>query len=72
MINEAGPRIGTALDTTRTAQEPADVGADRLVAVDLLSSALQKEPTDAIPLRGPVRRPWCDCHGGTWGISGDC
>ncbi|HEX7825456.1 MAG TPA: hypothetical protein VF477_11180, partial [Mycobacterium sp.] len=48
MINEAGTRIGTTLDTTRTAQELANVGADHLadlVTVDLLSSALQEEGT---------------------------
>ncbi|WP_406442654.1 SpoIIE family protein phosphatase [Streptomyces sp. NBC_00631] len=48
MINEAGRRIGTTLDTIRTAQELADVGADHfadLVTVDLLSSALQEEST---------------------------
>jgi serine phosphatase RsbU (regulator of sigma subunit)/anti-sigma regulatory factor (Ser/Thr protein kinase) len=52
VINEAGTRIGTTLDTTRTAQELADVGADHLadlVTVDLLSSALHEE--------GPVAGP---------------
>ncbi|MFG2953623.1 SpoIIE family protein phosphatase [Streptomyces sp. NPDC048291] len=47
-INEAGTRIGTTLDTTRTAQELADVGADHLadlVTVDLLSCALQEDET---------------------------
>ncbi|MFJ9151691.1 SpoIIE family protein phosphatase [Streptomyces sp. NPDC102270] len=54
MINEAGTRIGTTLDTVRTAQELADVGADHfadLVIVDLLCSALQEEGTD--PVAGP-------------------
>jgi hypothetical protein len=55
VINEAGTRIGTTLDTTRTAQELADVGADHLadlVTVDLLSSALQEE--GAYPVAGPA------------------
>ncbi|MFC4502556.1 MULTISPECIES: ATP-binding SpoIIE family protein phosphatase [Streptomyces] len=55
VINEAGTRIGTTLDTTRTAQELADVGADHLadlVTVDLLSSALQEEGT--YPVDGPA------------------
>ncbi|RPE39130.1 serine phosphatase RsbU (regulator of sigma subunit) [Streptomyces sp. Ag109_O5-1] len=54
IINEAGRRIGTTLDTIRTAQELADVGADHfadLVTVDLLSSALQEEST--YPVAGP-------------------
>lgn len=48
MINDAGTRIGTSLDTARTAQELADVGADHLadlVTVDLLSCAVQEEET---------------------------
>ncbi|MFD3499452.1 SpoIIE family protein phosphatase [Streptomyces sp. NPDC058678] len=55
VINEAGTRIGTTLDTARTAQELADVGADHLadlVTVDLLSSALQEEGT--YPVAGPA------------------
>ncbi|WP_328784862.1 SpoIIE family protein phosphatase [Streptomyces canus] len=54
VINEAGTRIGTTLDTARTAQELADLGADHLadlVTVDLLSSALQEEGT--YPETGP-------------------
>ncbi|MFJ9098629.1 SpoIIE family protein phosphatase [Streptomyces sp. NPDC102405] len=46
MINEASTRIGTTLDTTRTAEELADVGTDHfadLVTVDLLDSAFQEE-----------------------------
>ncbi|MER5540596.1 ATP-binding SpoIIE family protein phosphatase [Streptomyces mirabilis] len=59
VINEASTRIGTTLDTTRTAQELADVGTDHfadLVTVDLLDSAFQEEgmePATAIPV---VRR----------------
>ncbi|MFI7498957.1 SpoIIE family protein phosphatase [Streptomyces sp. NPDC049687] len=55
MINEAGTLIGTTLDTTRTAQELADVGthgfAD-LVTVDLLDSAFQEDgmEPEAAPL----------------------
>ncbi|MFF7530319.1 SpoIIE family protein phosphatase [Streptomyces bobili] len=55
VLNEAGTRIGTTLDTARTAQELADVGADHLadlVAVDLLSSALHEEGT--YPVAGPA------------------
>ncbi|MFJ9712873.1 SpoIIE family protein phosphatase [Streptomyces sp. NPDC101234] len=47
-INEAGRRIGTTLDITRTAQELADVGTDQfadLVTVDLLESAFRDEET---------------------------
>ncbi|MER6961978.1 SpoIIE family protein phosphatase [Streptomyces sp. NPDC000618] len=58
-INEAGTRIGTTLDTTRTAQELAEVGTDHLadlVTVDLLDAALHDEGTH--PDDGPpvVRR----------------
>ncbi|MEU1447663.1 ATP-binding SpoIIE family protein phosphatase [Streptomyces mirabilis] len=53
-INEAGTRIGTTLDTTRTAQELADVGTDHLadiVIVDLIDAALQEE--EGYPAEGP-------------------
>ncbi|MGW1785842.1 ATP-binding SpoIIE family protein phosphatase [Streptomyces sp. NPDC002143] len=58
-VNEAGTRIGTTLDTTRTAQELAEVGTDHLadlVTVDLLDVALHDEGTH--PDDGPpvVRR----------------
>ncbi|MCT4353417.1 SpoIIE family protein phosphatase [Streptomyces sp. Je 1-79] len=46
LTNEASRRIGTTLDTARTAQELADVGVDDfadLVTVDLLESLLQAE-----------------------------
>ncbi|MEV0643243.1 SpoIIE family protein phosphatase [Streptomyces sp. NPDC050619] len=59
VINEAGTRIGTTLDTTRTAQELADVGADHLadlVTVDLLASALQEEETHAAAGPATLRR----------------
>lgn len=59
VINETGTRIGTTLDTTRTAQELADVGADHLadlVTVDLLSSALQEEGTYAAAGPATLRR----------------
>lgn len=59
VINEAGTRIGTTLDTARTAQELADVGADHLadlVTVDLLSSALQEEGTYAVAGPPTLRR----------------
>ncbi|WP_371583269.1 SpoIIE family protein phosphatase [Streptomyces sp. NBC_01314] len=54
-INEAGTRIGTTLDTARTAQELADVGTDHLadlVIVDLLEAALREEGTQ--PAEGPA------------------
>ncbi|MEU1193086.1 SpoIIE family protein phosphatase [Streptomyces sp. NPDC005859] len=59
VINEAGTRIGTTLDTTRTAQELTDVGADHLadlVIVDLLSSVLQEEETYAAAGPATLRR----------------
>ncbi|WP_329333747.1 SpoIIE family protein phosphatase [Streptomyces sp. NBC_01352] len=59
VINEAGTRIGTTLDTTRTAQELADVGADHLadlVTVDLLCSALQEEGTYPVADPATLRR----------------
>ncbi|QKW11286.1 SpoIIE family protein phosphatase [Streptomyces sp. NA04227] len=48
-INEAGKRIGTTLDITRTAEELTEVGTDHvadLVTVDLLDSALHEEGLD--------------------------
>ncbi|MER7183940.1 SpoIIE family protein phosphatase [Streptomyces hyaluromycini] len=48
MIGEAGMRIGTTLDTTRTAQELADLGTSRFadaVTVDLLDSVLLEDGT---------------------------
>ncbi|MFI8997359.1 SpoIIE family protein phosphatase [Streptomyces sp. NPDC053542] len=58
LTNEAGRRIGTTLDTTRTAQELAEVGSDDfadLVTVDLLDSVFHdgepQPPTDATALR---------------------
>ncbi|MFC8507654.1 SpoIIE family protein phosphatase [Streptomyces sp. NPDC057411] len=55
ITSEAGRRIGTTLDTTRTAEELAEVGVDGfadLVTVDLLESALQdgdRHPTAEAP-----------------------
>ncbi|MFC8666932.1 SpoIIE family protein phosphatase [Streptomyces sp. NPDC057199] len=54
MISEASTRIGTTLDTTRTAQELADFGASRfadLVTVDLFDPVLDGEC--ALPATGP-------------------
>ncbi|WP_407555421.1 SpoIIE family protein phosphatase [Streptomyces sp. Pv4-95] len=58
LINEASKRIGTTLDTARTAQELADVGTGEfadLITVDLLDSVLREEgtppPADAPTLR---------------------
>lgn len=48
MINEASKRIGTTLETARTAQELAEVATNQFadfVAVDLLDSAFQEEAT---------------------------
>ncbi|MFF6902738.1 ATP-binding SpoIIE family protein phosphatase [Streptomyces hydrogenans] len=63
ITNEAGRRIGTTLDTTRTAEELAEVGTDGfadLVAVDLLDSALRGEeplpPTEPPSLRRVAQR----------------
>ncbi|WP_432066235.1 ATP-binding SpoIIE family protein phosphatase [Streptomyces sp. C10-9-1] len=53
VVNEAGTRIGTTLDMTRTCQELADVGAEHLadlVTVDLLDLLFQEE---AAPQTGP-------------------
>ncbi|MEU9789607.1 SpoIIE family protein phosphatase [Streptomyces sparsogenes] len=60
LLSEAGVRIGTTLDVTRTAQELADVGIPGLadfVSVDLLERLDQDEPFDEPPpgpLTGPV------------------
>ncbi|GGR49752.1 hypothetical protein GCM10010497_61370 [Streptomyces cinereoruber] len=59
LANEAGRRIGTALDIDRTAQELADVGADGfadLVTVDLVSSVLDDEDVSPPSLRRVARR----------------
>ncbi|MDT9700247.1 SpoIIE family protein phosphatase [Streptomyces sp. P17] len=59
MINEASTRIGTTLDTTRTAEELADVGTDHfadLVTVDLLDSAFQEEGMEPATVPPVVRR----------------
>ncbi|MEU6230641.1 ATP-binding SpoIIE family protein phosphatase [Streptomyces sp. NPDC047042] len=56
MINEAGKRIGTTLDITRTAEELTEVGTDSfadLVTVDLFHFALTGE--SARPEAGPPR-----------------
>ncbi|MFC8822550.1 ATP-binding SpoIIE family protein phosphatase [Streptomyces rochei] len=67
LTNEASRRIGTTLDTTRTAQELADVGADGfadLVTVDLLDSVLHHgeshPPSDALALRRVAQRSVLD------------
>ncbi|GAA4835985.1 ATP-binding SpoIIE family protein phosphatase [Kitasatospora terrestris] len=58
VVNEAGRRIGTSLDITRTAQELAEVGVENLadfVVVDLLDAVLGAEDPpldhDALTLR---------------------
>jgi serine phosphatase RsbU (regulator of sigma subunit)/anti-sigma regulatory factor (Ser/Thr protein kinase) len=59
VINEAGARIGTTLDITRTAQELADVSTDHfadLVTVDLLDSVFQEEDVEPAPVPPLLRR----------------
>ncbi|WP_327728373.1 SpoIIE family protein phosphatase [Streptomyces sp. NBC_00487] len=53
LLNEAGTRIGSTLDVTRTAQELADLAVPRLadfVSVDLLDSVLRGQE----PAPGPL------------------
>ncbi|KUL45149.1 ATP-binding SpoIIE family protein phosphatase [Streptomyces regalis] len=53
LLNEAGTRIGTTLNVTRTAQELADLAVPRLAdfaSVDLLDSVIRGEE----PVQGPV------------------
>ena len=55
VLNEAGLRIGTTLDLTRTADELAEVCTDHLadfVVVDLLDSVLQGQDANVDPLGG--------------------
>ncbi|MEU4486699.1 ATP-binding SpoIIE family protein phosphatase [Streptomyces purpurascens] len=59
VINEAGTRIGTTLDITRTAEELATVGTDHfadLVTVDLLDSVFQEEGVEPVPVPPALRR----------------
>ncbi|MFD7917801.1 SpoIIE family protein phosphatase [Streptomyces sp. NPDC059740] len=57
LLHDAGTRLGTTLDVTRTAQELADVAVGRfadVVAVDLAEAVLRgDEPTREVP---PLRR----------------
>ncbi|MGV9943569.1 SpoIIE family protein phosphatase [Streptomyces sp. NPDC003401] len=57
LVNEAGNRIGSTLDVTRTAQELADVIVPQLAdyaSVDLLEFIHRgEEPPDSLP-RGPI------------------
>lgn len=53
MLNEAGYRIGTTLDVSRTAQELADMAVPRLadfVSVDLLAAVLQGDEPPVAPV----------------------
>jgi PAS domain S-box-containing protein len=53
LLNEAGSRIGTTLDVSRTAQELADLSVPRLAdftSVDLIDSVMRGEE----PVPGPV------------------
>ncbi|MEV6352819.1 ATP-binding SpoIIE family protein phosphatase [Streptomyces hydrogenans] len=67
ITNEASRRIGTTLDTVRTAEELAEVGTDGfadLVTVDLLDTVLQDAeplpPVDAPVLRRVAQRSVLD------------
>ncbi|MEU9702637.1 SpoIIE family protein phosphatase [Streptomyces sp. NPDC047981] len=67
ITSEASRRIGTTLDTTRTAEELAEVGADGfadLVTVDLLGSLLQggepHPPTEPAAMRRVAQRSTLD------------
>ncbi|WP_329025241.1 SpoIIE family protein phosphatase [Streptomyces sp. NBC_00690] len=58
LVNEAGSRIGSTLDITRTAQELVDVAMPRFTdyaAVDLLSFIHQGGEPPSGPPTGPVR-----------------
>ena len=57
LLNEAGTRIGTTLDVTRTAQELADMVVPQLadlVIVDLLDAVLSGDEPGPGPLTGAV------------------
>ncbi|QFR02041.1 SpoIIE family protein phosphatase [Streptomyces phaeolivaceus] len=57
MLNESGNRIGSTLDTTRTAEELAEVCTDHLadfVIVDLLDSVLAGEEATPSPGTDPL------------------
>ncbi|AIS01708.1 SpoIIE family protein phosphatase [Streptomyces glaucescens] len=65
LTNEASRRIGTTLDTVRTARELAEVGTDDfadLVTVDLFESVLQDDGTPPPVLRRVAQHP--DPQGG--------
>ncbi|MEV8550043.1 SpoIIE family protein phosphatase [Streptomyces glaucescens] len=65
LTNEASRRIGTTLDTVRTARELAEVGTDDfadLVTVDLFESVLQDDGTPPPVLRRVAQHP--DPRGG--------
>ncbi|WP_086732853.1 ATP-binding SpoIIE family protein phosphatase [Streptomyces glaucescens] len=60
LTNEASRRIGTTLDTARTARELAEVGTDDfadLVTVDLFESVLQDDGTPPPVLRRVAQHP---------------
>jgi serine phosphatase RsbU (regulator of sigma subunit)/anti-sigma regulatory factor (Ser/Thr protein kinase) len=59
LLHEAGIRIGTTLDVTRTAEELAEVTVDRFadfVAVDLPDAVLRGEEPQALGGRSALRR----------------
>ncbi|MFJ5774060.1 SpoIIE family protein phosphatase [Streptomyces sp. NPDC093094] len=63
LTNEASRRIGTTLDTARTAQELADVGTDGfadLVTVDLFESVLREDGAPRPVMRRIAQRSLLD------------
>ncbi|MFI5798710.1 SpoIIE family protein phosphatase [Streptomyces sp. NPDC051677] len=59
ILNDAGLRIGTTLDLTRTAEELAEVGTDHFAdfaVIDLLDSVMRDHPTETIPSSPVFRR----------------
>ncbi|MGW1560542.1 SpoIIE family protein phosphatase [Streptomyces sp. NPDC002144] len=58
VLNEAGARVGSTLDVTRTAEELAEVAVDGFadfVTVDLLESVVQGHEPQPIPPDAPVQ-----------------
>ncbi len=71
LVNEASARIGSTLDVARTAQELADLAAERFadsVVVELLDAVMKGEDTlpCAVPRPAALRRAaWAPTAGGT-------
>ncbi|MCH0562999.1 MULTISPECIES: sodium/proline symporter PutP [unclassified Streptomyces] len=71
LLNDAGARIGSTLDVTRTAQELADEAVPSLadfVAVDLLDTVMRGEE----PAPGPVDMTPVIRRAGQQSVRGDC